>query len=164
MVLSYYTSSVEGVRTLKKLLSIIALLFAFLWFAPSAHAQATSPVYSSGGPSGAAHRMPHDIAFSTTPSGVQGGVRTTITNWANTPMTRLVCAEAFHTTTNAKTHLGCLTVHLNTTEKSSYQFDVPTMNLSSGTHRIVYTYQDAGGFWHQMTNTSDKLVRITHMH
>lgn len=148
----------------KIILGLISLVFALFFYATPVHAQqATTPVYSSGGPSGAAHRMPHDVAFSSGPSMMnnqnnQTVARTTLTNWANTPMTRLVCVEAFQTSSGAKTHLGCLTVHLNTSDMSSYQFDVPMNMLSSGTHRIVYTYQDAGGFWHQMTNTADKLV------
>lgn len=89
--------------------------------------------------------------------------KATIANWVNTPMTRLVCAEAFNTVSGAKNHLGCMSLNFGTTSTnmSNINLDVPLMNLPSGTYRLVYTYQDAGGFWHQMTNSSDQLVTTT---
>lgn len=144
----------------KIFLSVLASVFIMAWYTPKAQAQAaTTPVHSSGGPSGAAHRLPHDIAFSQNPSIVQNTARTTLTNWVNNSMKRMVCAEAFNTQSGARARLGCALLSFDVGTK--HEFNVPLGNLPTGTHRLVYTYQDAGGFWHQVTNTSDRLVATT---
>lgn len=83
-----------------------------------------------------------------------GMMRARVDNFTNVQQKRLVCVEAFNNANNVKTHLGCLWVDLapmgSTVSDWAFEFDVPTNMLSPGAYTVVYTYQDAGGSWHQI--------------
>lgn len=82
-------------------------------------------------------------------------MRARVDNFTQVQQKRLVCVEAFHKVSNAKTHLGCLWVDLapmnSTMADWAFEFDVPqTSMLSPGTYNVVYTYQSTDGAWHHV--------------
>lgn len=67
--------------------------------------------------------------------------------------TRLVCVEAFKTGSARKYHLGCtqLTFGAHLWGNWGVDFNAPLFWLKKvGTYRVVYTYQDANGGWHNI--------------
>lgn len=83
-----------------------------------------------------------------------GMMRARVDNFTTSQQKALVCVEAFNNANNVKTHLGCLWVNLapmgSTVSDWAFEFDATTNMLSPGNYNVVYTYQDAGGSWHQI--------------
>lgn len=88
--------------------------------------------------------------------------RARINNATLMPSNPLVCAEAFRVG-GGKQHLGCLNLNLGangfTQANWAEEFNVPTSWLvRPGTYRIVYTYQDQLGNWHQIKGVGGENV------
>ncbi|MBX4205693.1 hypothetical protein KW795_00680 [Candidatus Microgenomates bacterium] len=84
-------------------------------------------------------------------------MRARVDNFAPESKSRLVCVEAFRTSNGAKTHLGCLDIPLaayKSNDQWAFEFDAPTYWLDSGTYRVVYTYRDDWGKWHQVKSVT----------
>ena len=87
-------------------------------------------------------------------------VQARVNNNTNVSQKRLVCVEAFNSSSNIKTHLGCLWVDLapmNSGGMWAMDFNTPTNNLKPGNYRIVYTYQDEGGMWHHIKSINHQV-------
>ena len=113
------------------------------------------------------HVLPHPLAHSYNPMVVNMNnmnmMQARVENWiSSSQMDRLVCVEAINTISGSKNHLGCATLNLDPRGTGVWwrEFQTPVNTLPMGTYRITYNYMDRG-MWHQITDTSDKLVNTT---
>jgi hypothetical protein len=79
------------------------------------------------------------------------GMVARVDNFVPRDVNRLVCVEAFNVATGHKTHLGCLSIPMDsyntTTGHWAFEFEAPTYWLAQGTYNVRYTYRDDNGNW-----------------
>lgn len=99
----------------------------------------------------------HDLRHAYQPFQMQNGdVRARVNNVTGNAQNKLVCVEAWNNATNAKKHLGCMTMNWN--QNWSQEFNTPTNNLGAGNYSVQYSYQDANGMWHGIVSMDDKIT------
>lgn len=126
---------------MRKLFLTLFAVGGFLLFAPNT-------VSAQGAEEGTLRHAYKPVVVSTT-----GAVRARVDNFSTAPVKRLVCVEAFNNISNAKTHIGCLWVELdsyNSTGMWAKEFDAPTTMLMPGSYRVVYTYQGTDQVWYRV--------------
>lgn len=91
-------------------------------------------------------------------------MRARINNSSDSSQQRLVCVEAFNNVNGAKTHLGCLQIHLapmNSNNPWAQEFDAPTSTLTKGNYTVAYSYQAADGNWHGIKSMDMRVTNGT---
>lgn len=80
-----------------------------------------------------------------------------VDNFSTMPEKRLVCVEAFNTSSGKQTHLGCLWISLDSFNSAgmwAMDFNAPTHMLGSGSYRVVYNYKGTDEMWHHIKSVN----------